>query len=49
VLYRAVHISPGPHAVRFTYRPTVLYVCLIFSGVTALALAGVALRRPTSS
>jgi hypothetical protein len=48
-LYRAVHISPGPHTVRFRYRPTVLYVCLIFSGVTALALAGIAVRRPTSS
>ena len=37
-LYRAVHISPGPHTIRFTYRPMVLYLCLIFSGVTALAL-----------
>jgi hypothetical protein len=48
-LYRAVRISPGPHTVRFTYRPTVLYVCLIFSGVAALTLAVVALKRPTSS
>jgi membrane protein YfhO len=45
-LYRAVHISPGPHTVRFTYRPTVFYVCLIFSTIVALALAVTAIRRP---
>jgi hypothetical protein len=42
-LYRAVHISPGPHRVRFRYRPIVLYVWLIFSSVTALALMVVAM------
>jgi hypothetical protein len=41
-LYRAVHISPGPHRIRFTYRPMVLYVWLIFSSVTALTLMVVA-------
>jgi hypothetical protein len=43
-LYRAVHISPGPHTVRFKYRPTVLYVCLIFSSLAALVLAVTAMR-----
>ena len=43
-LYRAVHISPGPHTVRFKYRPTVLYICLIFSSVAALVLAVTAMR-----
>ena len=47
-LYRAVHISPGPHTITFKYRPIVLYVCLIFSGVTALTLAAVAARHPRS-
>jgi hypothetical protein len=47
-LYRAVHISPGPHTIRFTYRPIVLYICFILSGVTVLTLTGVAVRRPTS-
>jgi hypothetical protein len=47
-LYRAVHISPGPHTVTFKYRPIVLYVCLIFSGVTALTMAVAAVKRPTS-
>jgi hypothetical protein len=41
-LYRAVHISPGPHTIRFTYRPLVLYVCLIFSSLTALTVMVVA-------
>jgi uncharacterized membrane protein YfhO len=41
-LYRAVHISPGPHRIRFRYRPIVLYVWLIFSGVIALTLMVVA-------
>jgi hypothetical protein len=45
-LYRAVHISPGPHTVRFRYRPIVLYVWLMFSSVIALTLAGVAARPP---
>jgi hypothetical protein len=44
-LYRAVHISPGSHTVRFRYRPVVLYVCLFFSSVTALTLAAVARRH----
>jgi hypothetical protein len=47
-LYRAVHISPGPHTVTFKYRPIVLYVCLIFSGMTALTVAVAAVKRPTS-
>jgi hypothetical protein len=46
-LYRAVHLSPGSHTVSFTYRPTVFYVCLIVSSVFALALAAIAVRRPT--
>jgi hypothetical protein len=41
-LYRAIRISPGPHTIRFTYRPIVLYVCLIFSSLTALTLMMVA-------
>jgi hypothetical protein len=48
-LYRAVRISAGPHTVRFRYRPIVLYVCLTFSCMTALALAAAAARRPASS
>jgi hypothetical protein len=48
-LYRAVHISPGPHTIRFTYRPIVLYVCLIVSSMTALAVLLVAVKRPRSS
>lgn len=47
-LYRAVHITQGPHTIRFTYRPMVLFVCLFVSGLTALALAVVAVRRPAS-
>jgi hypothetical protein len=42
--YRAVHISPGAHTVRFKYRPTVFYVCLIFSSLAALVLAVAAVR-----
>jgi len=38
-LYRAVRISPGPHTIRFKYRPIVLYVCVIVSSATALILA----------
>jgi hypothetical protein len=45
-LYRAVHISPGPHTLRFTYRPMVLYLCLIVSGATALALMVAAVWPP---
>jgi hypothetical protein len=41
-LYRAVHISPGPHRIRFRYRPIVLYIWLIFSSVIALTLMVVA-------
>jgi uncharacterized membrane protein YfhO len=48
-LYRAVHISPGPHTVTFEYRPIVLYVCSICSSVTALAVLLVAVKRPRSS
>jgi hypothetical protein len=48
-LYRAVHISPGPHKVTFKYRPSVLYVCSILSGAAALTLAVAAARRRTSS
>jgi hypothetical protein len=44
-LYRAVHISPGPHTVRFRHRPDTLFICAIFSGAAALALAVVALKR----
>jgi hypothetical protein len=47
-LYRAVHMTRGPHTVRFTYRPTEFFVCVFFSGVTALALALVAVRYPAS-
>ena len=45
-LYRAVQMSPGAHTVRFTYRPTVFYVCLIFSSLAALVLAVTAVRQP---
>ena len=45
-LYRAVHISAGAHTVSFRYRPVVFYVCLICSGVAALTLAAIAMRRP---
>jgi hypothetical protein len=38
-------MAPGSHTVRFSYRPTVFYGCLIVSGLTAIALAAVALRR----
>jgi hypothetical protein len=48
-LYRAVHISPGPHRIRFRYRPIVLYVWLIFSSVTALTLMVVAVWPRHSS
>ena len=43
-LYRAVHISPGRHTVRFTYRPIVFYICLICSSLAALVLAVTAMR-----
>jgi hypothetical protein len=45
-LYRAVHISPGPHTIRFTYRPIVLYVCSTFSGLAALTVILLATWRP---
>jgi hypothetical protein len=41
-LYRAVHISPGPHTITFKHRPMVLYVFAIISGLAALTLAGAA-------
>jgi hypothetical protein len=44
-LYRAVHISPGRHTIRFTYRPIVLYACSIFSGLTALTLTLIAIWK----
>ncbi len=40
-LFRAVHIAPGPHTVRFSYWPTMFYLCLTVSLVTAVALAAV--------
>jgi hypothetical protein len=42
-VYRAVRLPPGRPVVRFVYRPTVLYACAAISGLTALALAVVAL------
>lgn len=38
-LYRAVRLAPGRHAVRFTYRPTVLYAWLSASALAASAMA----------
>jgi hypothetical protein len=37
-LYRAVRLSPGPHEVRFTYRPVPFYAGLFITLATALAL-----------
>jgi hypothetical protein len=48
-LYRGVRLPPGRHVVRFVYRPTVLYACAAISGLTALALAVLALANPRRS
>jgi hypothetical protein len=44
-LYRAVRLSPGSHTVAFKYRPTALYLCALFSLITAVALAAIAAAR----
>jgi hypothetical protein len=44
-LYRAVRVTPGSHTVVFAHRPTALYVCLLISSLTVLALAVAAVRR----
>jgi hypothetical protein len=38
-LFRAVHLTPGTHVVRFTYHPSQFYLGASISAVTALALA----------
>ena len=43
-LYRAVRVPAGRHVVRFTYRPRIMMVGLIVSGVTVLLLGGSAIR-----
>ena len=48
-LYRAVHISAGPHTVVFKYRPRIFYIYLIFSSVAALTVAVIAATRPAWS
>jgi hypothetical protein len=48
-LYRAVRISSGPHTIRFVYRPVVLYICLLVSGLMSLTLAVIAAKRPRHS
>jgi hypothetical protein len=49
-LYRAVHLVPGLHIVRFVYRPTMLYVWLTISGLAGLTLSALAFsQRPLSS
>jgi hypothetical protein len=58
-LYRAVHLAPGRHEVRFTYRPTMFLVGVGVSAATGLILllpllgvhrlAGLRLRRRVDS
>jgi hypothetical protein len=43
LLFRAVHLAPGRHVVRFLYRPLRLYLPLGISIAAALALLGLAL------
>jgi Bacterial membrane protein YfhO len=45
-LFRAVHLVPGRHTIKFVYRPTSLYVSAAVSGLAAIALGLLALRRP---
>jgi hypothetical protein len=42
-LYRAVRLQPGRHIIRFTYKPVLLYVCVLVSCLAASALAAAAL------
>jgi hypothetical protein len=42
-LYRAVRLAPGPHVVRFSYRPILFYTCLLVAGAAAIALGVLAL------
>jgi hypothetical protein len=44
-LFRAVHLSPGRHLVRFSYRPTVLYASAAVSGFAALILGALVIAR----
>jgi hypothetical protein len=44
-LYRAVHLSPGRHAVRFSYRPSALYASAAVSGFATLILGALVIAR----
>jgi hypothetical protein len=43
--YRAVHLSPGRHVVRFSYRPSALYASAAVSGFATLILGMLAVAR----
>jgi hypothetical protein len=48
-LYRAVHLSPGRHVVKFRYRPTALYVSAAISGIATLILGALVIARLKAS
>jgi uncharacterized membrane protein YfhO len=44
-LFRAVHLAPGVHDVRFVYRPIPLYIGLALTCPVGLLLLGACLRE----